>query len=127
MRQIKVTKEEHEKLQQLFKVKYSYIQQVLSFMKHGPTAENIRREALRMGGWYVNPDFVPTCTTQYVDGMIIQRFGEQVILKIYKNTGDIILEHHGKVIDKRDNASMAIWNSMAMKAQDIAETAMAAR
>jgi hypothetical protein len=59
--------------------------------------------------------------------MIIQRFGEQVILKIDKNTGDIILEHHGQVIDKRDKASMAIWNSMAMKAQDIAETAMAAR
>lgn len=127
MKQIRVTREEHEKLQQLFKVKYNYVQQVLSFLKHGPTAERIRREALRMGGRYVDPDFAPNCTTQYVGGMIVQTFGDQVVLRIDKQTGDITLEHHGKVVEKREKESMAIWNAMAMKAQTIAESAMVAR
>lgn len=127
MKQIRVTREEHEKLQQLFKVKYNYVQQVLSFLKHGPTAERIRREALRMGGRYVDPDFAPNCTTQYVGGMIVQTFGDQVVLRIDKQTGDITLEHHGKVVEKREKESMAIWNAMAMKAQTIAENAMVAR
>ena len=127
MKQIRVTREEHEKLQKLFKVKYNYVQQVLSFLKHGPTAERIRREALRMGGRYVDPDFAPNCTTQYVGGMIVQTFGDQVVLRIDKQTGDITLEHHGKVVEKREKESMAIWNAMAMKAQTIAESAMVAR
>ena len=127
MRQIKVTKELHEQLQRLYKVKYCYVQQVLTYRRNGGLAEKIRRTAIRLGGRYMDPDFVPTCTTQYVDGMIIQRFGEQVILRIAKATGNITLEHQGKVVDKVDNASMDIWNSMAIKAQDIAETAMAAR
>lgn len=127
MRQIKVTPEENEKLQQLFNVKYNYVRQVLSFVKHGPTAERIRREAIRMGGRYVDPDFSPNCTTQYVGGMIIQTFGDQVVLRIDKNTGDITLEHHGRLIDKREKESMAIWNAMAMKAQALAESSMVAR
>lgn len=127
MRQIKITPNEREMLQQRFNVGKNYVQQVLSFSKNGPTAEKIRREALHMGGRYVDPDFVPTCRTQYIGGMIIQYFPENVILKINKETSDIVLEQRGEVVEKVEKATMAIWNSMAIKAQTLAENAMVAR
>lgn len=127
MKQIKITPAEREVLQQRFDVGRNYVQQVLSFSKNGPTAEKIRREALQMGGRYVDPDFVPNCRTQYISGMIIQTFGENVRLEICRENGNITLSKDGKVLDKMENATMAIWNSMAMKASSIAEAAMVSR
>ena len=127
MRHIKVTLEERKRLQERFDVGPNYVLQVLAFTKHGPTAERIRREALEMGGRYVDPDFAPNCRTQYIGGRIIQTFADQVVLEIERSTGDIRLTHRGVVVDKREKESMAMWNAMAMKAQLMAEDAMVAR
>lgn len=127
MRHIKVTPEERKKLEDRFHAKKNYILQVLAFTKNGPTAERIRREALQMGGRYVDPDFAPNCRTQYLGGMIVQTFAEQVVLRINKETGDIVLEQRGVIVEKRENESMAMWNAMAQKAQSLAENAMVAR
>lgn len=127
MKQIKITPAEREVLQQRFDVGRNYVQQVLSFAKNGPTAEKIRREALQMGGRYVDPDFVPNCRTQYISGMIVQTFGENVRLEICRENGNITLSKDGKVLDKMEHATMAIWNAMALKASSIAEAAMVSR
>ena len=127
MRQIRVTPNERERLQERFKCGKNYVQQVLSFSKNGPTAEKIRRAALELGGRYVDPDFAPNCRTQYLGGMIIQTFADQVVLQINRETGDLELTHHGVVVESLKNESMAMWNAMAMKAQMIAENAMVAR
>ena len=127
MKQIRITLDERKRLQERFGVGANYVLQVLAFTKHGPTAERIRREAIRMGGRYVDPDFAPNCRTEYLGGMIVQTFADQVVLKINRETGDIMLEHHGEVVEKLENESMAMWNSMAMKAQILAENAMVAR
>ena len=127
MRQIKLTPEEVEQLQKRFGVGKNYIWQVLSFSKHGPTAERIRRAALQMGARYVDPDFAPNCRTEYANGYIIQTFSHDVVLRIEVKTGTVTISHRGNAIEKIDNATMSMWNSMAMKAQDIAETAMVAR
>lgn len=127
MRQIRVTPNERERLQERFKCGKNYVQQVLSFSKNGPTAEKIRRAALELGGRYVDPDFAPNCRTQYLGGMIIQTFADQVVLQINRETGDLELTHHGVVVESLKNESMAMWNAMAMKAQMMAENAMVAR
>lgn len=127
MRQIKVTPEERNRLQERFNAGRNYILQVLSFSKNGPTAEKIRRAALQMGGRYVDPDFAPNCRTQYLGGRIIQTFADQVVLEIDQKTGDIKLTHHGEVVEQLEKESMAMWNAMAQKAQSLAETAMVAR
>ena len=101
--------------------------QVLSFTRNGPTAERIRVAALQLGGRYVDPDFAPNCRTQYIGGRIVQTFADQVVLEIDRETGDIVLSHRGEVVEKLDNESMATWNAMALKAQSLAENAMAAR
>ena len=124
MKQIKVTPDERKSLQERFHVGDNYMLDVLSFRKDGPTARKIRRAALQLGGRYVDPEFVPNCTTQYVGGYIVQTFAENVILRINKHTGDIELSHNGEIVDSIKNASMALWNAMAHKAQDVAESQM---
>lgn len=127
MKQIKVTIEERNKLQERFGVGANYVLQVLAFTKHGPTAERIRRAALEMGGRFVDPDFAPNCRTQYMGGMIIQTFADNVVLEIDRETGSITLSHRGEVLEKLKNESMVTWNAMAIKAAGIAESAMVAR
>lgn len=127
MKQIKVTQDEMKRLQESFGVGRNYLWQVLSFAKHGPTAQKIRRAAIQMGGRYVDPDFAPNCRTSYLGGMIIQQFADQVVLRIDKSSGDLTLEHRGCIVDIKKNASMAVWESMAIKAQCMAEDAMVAR
>ena len=105
----------------------NYMMDVLAFRKDGPTARKIRRAALGIGGRYVDPDFAPNCRTSYLGGMIIQQFADQVVLRIDKSSGDLTLEHRGCIVDIRKNASMAEWESMAIKAQCMAEDAMVAR
>ena len=126
MKQIRITPSEREELQKRFNVGANYVQQVLAFSKNGPKAEKIRRAAIQQGGRYVDPDFVPNCRTQYIGGMILQFFPERVMLKINKETGDIVLEQRGVEIERVDNATMSMWNSMAMKAQELSENAMVA-
>lgn len=127
MKRIKVTPEERKGLQERFHVGGNYMMDVLAFRKDGPTARKIRRAALGIGGRYVDPDFAPNCRTSYLGGMIIQQFADQVVLRIDKSSGDLTLEHRGCIVDIRKNASMAEWESMAIKAQCMAEDAMVAR
>lgn len=127
MKQIKVTPEERRRLQERFNVGDTYVMHVLSFQTHGPTAERIRRAALQLGGRYVDPDFAPNCRTSYMGGYIIQTFSEDVVMRIEVSTGNVTISHRGNSIETVKNATMSMWNSMAIKAQEIAETAMVAR
>jgi hypothetical protein len=127
MKQIRVTPSERRTLQERFGVKESYVLEVLRYKKDGPTAREIRKEALRMGGRYVDPEFAPNCRTQYLGGTIVQTFSDDVVLRIELKSGDVTISHRGNVIDRVQNATMTMWNSMAIQAQEIAETAMVAR
>lgn len=124
MKQIKITPDERRRLQERFQVGENYVHDVLAFRKNGPTAERIRLAALEMGGRYVDPDFAPNCQTSYMGGFIIQTFGDDVVLRIDRQTGDLTISHHGVVVDREVKASMAVWQSMAFKAQQYALTAM---
>ncbi len=127
MKQIKITRSESRKLQERFQVGDSYVSQVLRFQKNGPTAERIRRAAIEMGGRFVDPNFVPNCRTSYANGYIIQTFSDDVVLRIDRLTGFVSISHRGNVVETIENATMAVWNAMALKAQGIAEAAIIAR
>lgn len=127
MKKIQITPTESKTLRERFHIGYNYLQQVLAFTKDGPTARKIRRAALQLGGRYVDPDFVPNCRTAYLGGVITQTFADDVVLRISLHTGEVVLMHRGVIVETMNNATMAAWNSMAIKAQDIAETAMVAK
>lgn len=127
MKKIQITPSESRALRERFQIGYNYLQQVLAFTKDGPTARKIRRAALQLGGRYVDPDFVPNCRTSYMGGVITQSFPDDVVLRINLKTGDLALTHRGNIVETLNNTTMVVWNSMAIKAQEIAETAMVAR
>ena len=127
MKKIQITPTESKTLRERFHIGYNYLQQVLAFTKDGPTARKIRRAALQLGGRYVDPDFVPNCRTSYMGGVITQSFADDVVLRINLKTGDLALTHRGDIVETLNNTTMVVWNSMAIKAQDIAETAMVSR
>ena len=127
MKKIQITPSESRALRERFQIGYNYLQQVLAFTKDGPTARKIRRAALQLGGRYVDPDFVPNCRTSYMGGVITQSFADDVVLRINLKTGDLDLRHRGKIVETLNNTTMVVWNSMAIKAQEIAESAMVSR
>lgn len=127
MKKIQITPSESRALRERFQIGYNYLQQVLAFTKDGPTARKIRRAALQLGGRYVDPDFVPNCRTSYMGGVITQSFADDVVLRINLKTGDLALTHRGNIVETLNNTTMVVWNSMAIKAQEIAETAMVVR
>ena len=100
---------------------------VLSYRKDGPTARQIRRAALEMGGRYVDPDFAPNCRTTYQNGFIIQTFNEGIVLRIELSTGNYTISKRDEVIDKGENATMNIWQAAAFYAQTLAESSMIAK
>jgi len=127
MKKIQITPSESRALRERFQIGYNYLQQVLAFTKDGPTARKIRRAALQLGGRYVDPDFVPNCRTSYMGGVITQSFADDVVLRINIKTGDLALTHKGNIVETLNNTTMVVWNSMAIKAQEIAETAVVAK
>lgn len=127
MKRITLTPKERKQLQERFQIGENYALDVLAYRKNGPTAREIRRAALQMGGRFVDPDFAPNCRTQYVGGDVIQTFADNVILRIEIHSGNLTISHKGIVQESIQNATMSIWNSMAQKAQEMAEAAMVAR
>lgn len=127
MKQIKLTPEERRRLQKRFTVGDNYMLDVLSYRKDGPTARQIRRAALEMGGRYVDPQFAPNCRTTYQNGFIIQTFNEGIVLCIELSTGNYTISKRDEVIDKGENATMNQWMAAAAYAQSVAESAMIAR
>ncbi len=124
MKQIKVTPEERRRLQKRFQVGGNYMLDVLSYRKDGPTARQIRRAALEMGGRYVDPEFSPNCRISYANGQIVQTFNEGVTLEIDIKTGSCTVAQNGKQIENIENATMNQWMAAAAYAQSVAESAM---
>ena len=127
MKQIKVTITERRALQRRFQVGDNYMMDVLAYRKDGPTARQIRRAALEMGGRYVDPQFSPNCRTTYQNGFIIQTFNEGIVLRIELSTGNYTISKRDEVIDKGENATMNQWMAAASYAQTVAESAMIAK
>ena len=127
MKQIKVTITERRALQRRFQVGDNYMMDVLAYRKDGPTARQIRRAALEMGGRYVDPEFSPNCRISYANGKIVQTFHEGVTLEIDMKTGSCTVAQNGKQLENIENATMNQWMAAAFYAQTVAESAMIAK
>ena len=127
MKQIKVTITERRALQRRFQVGDNYMMDVLAYRKDGPTARQIRRAALEMGGRYVDPEFSPNCRISYANGKIVQTFHEGVTLEIDMKTGSCTVAQNGKQLENIENATMNQWMAAAFYAQTVAECAMIAK
>lgn len=113
-RHIRLTPEARKQLALDLGVSDSYIYDAIYYRRNGKMAKKIREAAITLGGRYVDPEFVPTCTTEFKDGQIRHTFATGVVLSVDWKTGLAVITEGDKVVWKGENL-----NFLAQKAQQI--------
>lgn len=114
-RHIRLTPEARKQLALDLGVSDSYIYDAIYYRRNGKMAKKIREAAITLGGRYVDPEFVPTCTTEFTPGGLIrQTFSTGVLLTIAMKTGIATVIVEGKVAFKGVNLDF-----LSRKAQEI--------
>ena len=120
-RHIRLSPEARKKLAEELGVSDSYIYDAIYYRRNGDVAKKIRKAAIALGGRYVDPEFVPECKTEYLEGQIRQTFATGVVLTINRQTGKAVITVNDEVIRRVDSPiRMSQWNLLASEAQHIA-------
>lgn len=120
-RHIRLSSEARRELAERLGVSDSFIYDAIYYRKNGPSVQRIRQEAMALGGRYVDPEFVPDCKTEYLEGQIRQTFATGVVLTIDRKTGKAVITVGDEVIRRVDSPiQMSQWNLLAQEAQHIA-------
>ena len=120
-RHIKLTPDASKKLAEELGISDSFVYDALYYRKVGPSVQKVRQEAIRLGGRYVDPDFIPTCNTEYLEGQIRQTFAAGVVLTIDRKTGKAVITVDDSVVRKEDApVRMTDLNILAREAQELA-------
>jgi hypothetical protein len=110
-----------KELERRFGVSDTFVYDALAYKQNGDTAQRIRQAAVEMGGLYIDPDFVPSCKTEYLDGQIRQTFSCGVVLTIDRSTGKAVITVGDEVVRREDEpVRMSRWNILAQEAQQLA-------
>ena len=116
---ISVKPEARDKLMAKYKVTRQAIWMALSFLTKNKQSDQIRRDALSMGGEYREEDFIPNCQTSFESGIMRQRFAAGVEVVMEGNRLSIL------VPERQDecyyDVDMVSWGNVLAKAQKIAE------
>jgi len=114
-RHIKLTPEARKQLALDLGVSDSYIYDAIYYRRNGKMAKKIRETAIFLGGRYVDPEFIPTCTTEFEDGQIRHTFATGVVLTVDCKTGRAEITEGGEATIYRGSD----LNFLAKKAQQI--------
>lgn len=120
-RHIYLPTETRKKLIDEFGVSDSYFYDAMYFRRNGDMPQRLREAAIAHGGQCVDPDFVPNCRTEYLEGQIRQIFAAGVVLTIDRKTGMATITVGDDVVRKVNEAvRMSSWNILAQEAQQLA-------
>ena len=91
----------------------------VSFITKNKRGDNIRRDAIAMGGEYREEDFIPNCQTSFENGLMRQRFAAGVEVVLEGNRLSILAP------ERQDecyyDVDMNSWGNILAKAQRISE------
>ena len=91
----------------------------VSFLTKNKRGDNIRRDAIAMGGEYREEDFIPNCQTSFENGLMRQRFAAGVEVVLEGNRLSILAP------ERQDecyyDVDMNSWGNILAKAQRISE------
>ena len=111
---------DQKRLSEELGVSESYTYDALYYRRNGDVPKQIRDQALSMGGQYVDPEFVPNCRTEYLEGQIRQTFAAGVVLTIDRETGKAVITVGDEVVRRVDEPlRMSRWNILAREAQQL--------
>lgn len=91
----------------------------MSFITKNKRGDNIRRDAIAMGGEYREEEFIPNCQTSFENGLMRQRFAAGVEVVLQGNRLSILAP------ERQDecyyDVDMNSWGNILAKAQRISE------
>ncbi len=121
-KEIKVSPAVRDQIAEKYGVSIQAVWNALNFVSRGERPDNIRKDALSLGGRYVEEHFYPNCSTQHTENGIIQTFAAGVVLTITQ--GDAVITKFDEVVARYAQIDCAGWGAICAQAQCLAETGM---
>lgn len=116
---ITISPEIRKHLVEKYKISDVSIWKALCFITKNKRSQEIRQEALTMGGRYLEEDFVPNCRTEHRDGTIIQTFAGGVQVSIDAGSTKIIVDE--SIVESFKDVTIESWGNVLSRAQEISQ------
>lgn len=94
----------------------------LSFLTKNERGHNIRKDAIAMGGRYMEENFIPNCQTEFLADGMHQRFAAGVEVVMRGSTMSLIVP--GKEPENYADVGLHSWGNILERAQSISEERM---
>jgi len=121
-KEIKVSVAVRDQIADKYGVSRQAVWAALTYITRGARPDSMRRDALALGGRYIEENFMPTCTCQHTETGIIQTIAAGVVLTITQ--GDAVITKNDEVVARYDQIDVAGWGALCAQAQRLAETGM---
>lgn len=118
-RYISIDAETRQTLMNKYGVTKQTIWEACSFITRNKRGDNIRRDAMDMGGVYKEEDFIPNCRTSFESDGMHQRFATGVEVVLHENRMSILVP--GGFDEHYYDVDLESWGNILEKAQRIAE------
>lgn len=116
---IKINKEVREALMEKYGVTRRAIWEACSFITRGKRPDNIRKDALAMGGLYQEEDFVPQCSFHRTSDGWVQKFTAGVLVTVIGN--DVVISKGRNKVASFEGVAMDGYANIVAQAQQLAE------
>lgn len=122
-RYISISEAARKSLIQKYKVNRRTIWEACSFITRNKRGDSIRRDAIALGGRYIEEDFLPNCRTEFFgSGGIRQTFPAKVEVLLENDTA-IILKN-SRELERYGQVTLDGWGNILERAQRLSETGM---
>lgn len=119
-RYISISVEIRDALMAKYKVSRQAVWAACNFTRRGQRPDAIRKDALAMGGRYIEENFIPQCTFNRTDEGWEQRFAAGVVVTVVGN--DVVITRGKKTVAEFEEVNMNGFGNICAQAQMLAET-----
>lgn len=117
-----MTPEVRDAIMAKYGVSRTTVWEALVFITRNKRGQNIRRDALAMGGRYIEEDFIPQCTFKRTSDGWIQQFAADVLVTVVGS--DVVITKGRKTVAEFEDVTMSGYSNILAQAQKLAETGM---
>ena len=116
---IKVEREVREALMKKYGVSRRAIWEACSYITRGKRPDNIRKDALAMGGTYLEEDFVPQCSFHRTPDGWVQKFAAGVLVTVVGS--DVVISKGRNKVAEFEGVTMTGFSNILAQAQQLVE------
>lgn len=116
---IKVEREVREALMKKYGVSRRAIWEACSYITRGKRPDNIRKDALAMGGTYLEEGFVPQCSFHRTPDGWVQKFAAGVLVTVVGS--DVVISKGRNKVAEFEDVTMTGFSNILAQAQQLVE------